>query len=114
MSTITNIIISASLYGAQEMFGAQLNAYTSKLNVPPFVKIDKCTVGGNNCLRADLFIAAFNNLDLDVFIDFFKSLHYWDGEQDQRNTLQLFIKRPEDSIFGIYTQETISQLQAAG
>jgi hypothetical protein len=111
MSTITNIIISASLYGSQEMFSAQLNEYTSKLNVPPFVKIDKCTVGGNNCLRADLFIAAFNNLALNSFLDFFNSLHYWDGEQDQRNTLQVFIKRPEDVIFGVYTQDTIEKLR---
>jgi hypothetical protein len=111
MSNITNIIISASLYGAQEMFSQQLHAYTSKLNVPDFVKIDKCTVGGSNCLRADLFIAAFNNLAMDSFIDFFTALHYWDGEQDQSQTLQVFIKGPEDTVFAVYTQETISRLQ---
>jgi hypothetical protein len=111
MSNITNVIISASLYGAQQLFKTQLDAYTDKLNVAPFVKIDKCAVGGDNCMRADLFVAAFNNLSVASFIEFFKSVHYHDGEQDQRKTLQVFIKQAGDVVFSVYTQDTIDQWQ---
>ena len=109
MSHVTNIILSASLFGSQEMFREQLNAYTTKLQVPPFVKLDNCMQGGDNCLRADLFVAAFNNLDMVAFIDFFKSLHYSYKGVDQKQTLQLFIKLPEDLVFSVFSQETIDQ-----
>jgi hypothetical protein len=104
---VTNIILSASLFGVQEIFRAQLDAYTSKLNVQPFAKLDNCRQGGDNCLRADLFIAAFNELNVPAFIDFFKSLHYAYQGKDQKQTLQLFIKRPQDEVFLVFTQDTI-------
>jgi hypothetical protein len=109
MSNVTNIILSASLFGVQDMFRAQLDAYTAQLNVPPFVKLDNCLQGGDKCLRADLFVAGFSNLDLTGFIHFFKSLHYAYKGADQKQTLQLFIKRPEDKVFLLFTQDTISQ-----
>jgi hypothetical protein len=111
MSNVTNIILSASLFGSQEMFRAQLDAYTSKLQVPPFVKLDNCMQGGNQCLRADLFVAAFLNLDIPAFIDFFKALHYSYKGIDQKQTLQLFIKRSGDPVFSVFTQDTIERWQ---
>lgn len=110
MSDVTNIILSASLFGSQEMFKNQLNTYTTHLQVPPFVKLDNCMQGGDNCLRADLFVAGFSNLNLAAFIDFFKSLHYSHKGINQQQTLQLFIKRPEDQVFLVFTQDTINNL----
>jgi hypothetical protein len=107
MSNITNIILSASLYGSQDMFRTQLDAYTSKLQVPPFVKLDNCMQGGDNCLRADLFVAAFKDLDITSFIAFFKALHYSYKGIDQKTTLQVFIKRSDDITFSVFTQDTI-------
>lgn len=109
MQQVTNLILSASLFGTQEMFRAQLDAYTLKLKVPPFAKLDNCRQGGDNCLRADLFVAAFTDLDLRAFIEFFLSLHYAYQGQDQKKTLQVFIKRPKDEFFLVFTQETIAE-----
>ena len=110
MNSVTNIIISADLFGCQEMFRAQLDAYTSKLQVPPFAKLDNCLQGGDNCLRADLFVAGFNHLDIASFITFFKSLQYSYKGTDQSQTLQLFIKRPQDQVFSVFRQETVDHL----
>jgi hypothetical protein len=110
MSNITNIILSASLYGSQDMFRTQLDAYTSKLQVPPFVKLDNCMQGGDNCLRADLFVAAFRDLDITSFISFFKALHYSYKGINQQTTLQVFIKGTDDLVFSVFTQDTIDGL----
>lgn len=111
MSDVTNIIISASLYGSQQMFKAQLDAFTHSLRVPGFVQLDKCAQGGDNCLRVDLFVAAFKNLDMASFVHFFKSLHYSAEEAGHRQTLQLFIKRSDDMLFSVFTQDNIDEWQ---
>lgn len=111
MSDVTNIIISASLYGAQQMFKAQLDAFTNSIQVPGFVHLDKCAQGGDNCLRVDLFVGAFKNLDMALFMHFFRSLHYAGDDADYKQTLQVFIKRSCDLQFSSFTQDTIEQWQ---
>ena len=60
-------------------------------------------------MEANLYVAAFNYLEIEHFVNVINSLP---GKVDMYDweSFQLFIKREDDEIWTIYTMQTINEL----
>ena len=83
MSTVTNVII---LGGVDETGPTQLTDF-------PFIQVDGLTVG-SKAMEANVWIGAFNYLDIVNFIDALNKVK-WDYPEE----VQLLIKEQEDEKF---------------
>jgi hypothetical protein len=100
---VTNVILSTPLY-----FDEEKEVITKKINEffddtqKGFVNMDDENLpdgwyGGAKMLEAELFIGAFNYLDLPALIEHLKNID-WDGDIEE---VQLIVKEQEDDRFRI-------------
>lgn len=103
MSVVTNVILSTHIYFGEEktQITEEINNYfkedTGFVNVDD-EKIPRGWYGGTKMLEAELFIGAFNHLDLDSLIKHLRDNVNW-GEF--RQECQLIVKEQEDIGFRI-------------
>lgn len=86
MSQVTNILLSDDSIGSSEC-----ERHKSIQTVLNLAKIDCETVGGNKCLEDDLFVGAFNYLDLENYIQKVRDVF-----KDDIGDVQLFVKEQDD------------------
>lgn len=106
MSYVTNLMIAFNCGEAEEkVMELLLKEFTDKIETAPFLNFDNCAVGGNKNYEAVLFMAAFNYLDYDEFVNFIHSLK----EKLKANKvddyyyeeMQVFIKNQDDEIWKV-------------
>lgn len=82
MSVVTNIIITASMNEDVKYLTQKFNEFRLNGNSFNLVSIDdealaKGWYGGNKMMEANIFLGAFNNLDLQALISFMKEEIDW-------------------------------------
>lgn len=90
MSFVTNIIITAPLE-SDVSYIASINTFLFLMGENMFQLDPQHCVAGSKNLEVEIYLGAFNGLDVDAFIDHFVSLK-WENAQ-------LFFKRQHDDIF---------------
>src|SRR4030095_10168300 len=102
MSKVTNIIIATSI--SEDIAYLKTKFEQLKVNGQPYnlVSVDneslpKAWYGGSKFLEANLFLGAYNQLDLDALIVFMKEQIKWDVPE----SVQLIIKEQDDIKFRI-------------
>lgn len=113
MSYVTNVIIATHLYEEDLLvFHNALNKLVILNNREArkgFLYVPRNKVGGTKSLEADLFIAAFNYLILNEFIDFIKSLPEKLPDIDLTD-LQVLIKKDDSDKWEVFDLENIDNL----
>ena len=102
MSEVTNLIIATEL--SEDVEYLKLKFKEFKLHGVPFnlvsvesVGLPRGWYGGGKLLEVNLFIGAYNYLDLDALIDFMKNNIDWDSPA----SVQVIVKRQHDEKFSI-------------
>jgi len=96
MSVVTNAILH--LPCLEDGKFEKLNKIIKSVNCNeegfgPRVDVENCTFGGRKNMEANLYLAAFNNVNTADLVDAIKSI-----EWDDFNEVQLFIKEQHDDI----------------
>lgn len=102
MSWVTNAILCLSIKNGDEVTEAQINAFADKPSIckgQKFVSCDSPSLprgwyGGSKMLECDIYIAAFNYMDVAGWIAHLRSLPW-----PQPNQVQLFLREQDDDIF---------------
>lgn len=98
MSRVTNIIFICSCSETYEL--EKLRSFFDRKKLPNLQKIENCSVGGNKCLEAEVFIGAYNYFgDKNEFIEYVKRQEW----SSFRDCIQILIKEEEDEWFTIHT-----------
>jgi hypothetical protein len=97
MSRVTNIVLS--VYGGDVNLMDQVNSFIG--DGKGFVSVDdealpKGWYGGTKYLEADLYIGAFNYLDLPAFLEHLRSLPW-----SEPRSVQLFLRDQDDERFSL-------------
>jgi hypothetical protein len=100
MSVVTNVLLSLGVLDGEvtpnrieevnRYFGDSCKGLVSVHDST----LPHCWYGGSKALEADIFIGAFNLLDLQAFLGYLRSIPW-----KQRDCVQLFIKEQEDERF---------------
>jgi hypothetical protein len=100
MSSVANVILSIEGLDFDTAQKCQeINAYFDKAGIRGFVSLEdpqlpKGWYGGTKYLEADLYLGAFNHLDLNSLVSFIKGIS-WPGP----TTVQLLVKGQEQTLF---------------
>jgi hypothetical protein len=100
MSIVTNIILTCSSGENTSEISSQLAGFTYNLNIPFNIvcvddkKLPKGWYGGTKYIEGEIFIGAYNHLNLDEFVAFMKTVQ-WESPQNVR----LFVKEQNDLTF---------------
>ena len=100
MSIVTNILLYLSAENKKvEQVNSFFIAQEDRLGHPSLVSVDDARLprrwyGGTKGLEADIYVGAFNGLDVQGFIDHLQAI---DWEEDE--VVQLFLKEQEDMEF---------------
>ncbi|KKN71815.1 hypothetical protein LCGC14_0416690 [marine sediment metagenome] len=73
MSSVTSTII-LSLFANNHL--EEINNYLKGQNHNAVVEIDCCSGGGEKCMSPAILMGGFNNMDIDAFIQFLKTLDW--------------------------------------
>lgn len=107
MSVVTNIIIHWGCLEDHEERLKEVNSFFHDECRPGFVYSndfpDTGWYGGGKCLETDLFIGAFNHLDVVAFIEHLKThLHL-----EEPIVFQLFIQEQDDEKFSVFEWQNL-------
>lgn len=102
MSKVTSIILTTSLIENQEYLALNLGNY--RVNGLPFnVKsiedelLPQDWYGGSKRMGANIFIGAFNYLNIEELIEFLRTTIKWESPE----SVQLFVKEEGDLEFSV-------------
>lgn len=108
MSSITNVILITTHDDGAKKDGEHPNIYTLNEHlmqsgyIPGLAKVD-CHSGGNKRMSTDIWIGAFDKLDVEKFKNVFESIKWEDPE-----CLQLMIRERNEKQFQIFTPASTS------
>ncbi len=100
MSWVTNLLLHISSRSTNEKI-AQVNDFFDRDNKLGLVSLDapglpKGWYGGDKMLEANLYVGAFNYLNLDEFLEHIRGLAWEEGDQ-----VQAFVKKQEQDVFHV-------------
>ena len=101
MSRVTNLILTCSLGEREKYIISQINKFKINGNSLGIVsinddKLPKGWYGGTKYMECNIFIGAFNYIDLRKFVEHLKSIK-WEDPED----VQLIIREQDDFGFRI-------------
>ena len=99
MSYVADVILTTFLEGEgidEPCKGVvELNEWLDSENYGILQRVDQYT-GGRKAQQADIYLGAFNYLDIGAFVEKIKSIKWVDPEY-----VQLFLKDEDDDLFNI-------------
>ena len=99
MSWVTNIVLNIGLPGDEEHIG-EVNLFFEEMDVPGLISINHSLperwYGGDQVFEANLFIGAFDWLELDNFVRHLISIKW-----EEPALVQLFVKEQNNATFKI-------------
>lgn len=99
MSNVTNLLLSVGVEDSGNEKRAEVNTFFDQLDTHSLVGMNDPALprgwyGGSKMLEADLFIGAFNFLDLKAFHKHLRSIEWKEPE-----AVQLIVMEQEDFVF---------------
>ena len=98
MSHVTDIILIDSGLHLHEV--REINKYLQDNYNSGLQQIDSMFGGGNKAIQCDIWIGAYNHMDIDLFLNFFYSLRCVFKKE-----VQLLLKDEHDECFTLYERE---------
>ena len=109
MSDVTNIIFALSIVDVDRGKMDEVNTYFVDKGIKPLVsvkdeRLPRAWYGGSKSLEAELYLGAFNHLDLDEFIKHVRTISWRFPE-----SVQIIVKEQEDMKFTIIDLDLMAQ-----
>ncbi len=103
MSHVTDVILLNELNDGEPLTDTKewLKAHYNGCSL---YRVDGRRVGGDKVMQSDIYMGAFNYMDIRGFIDYLELLD-WDKDGGSRECFQLLIKKEHDVTFALWRFE---------